>query len=187
MADTARGLFMGNRGILHDDRGALSSARWRHKAWIICSLVWKDWHRDIMQPGAYTELFFLDEAVALAAGHRPCALCRRSEFNRFKEKAEFSGAVAELDSQLHSERAVPRRFEQRRHIFPVSELPDGAIVLTDAGPCLVHDKAWRPVSLSGYGSALRKPITGDALVLTPPTTLKALRAGYRPVMHPSLG
>ncbi len=77
VADPARGLFMGNRGILHDEYQRIGHVRWRHKAWITCRLKYKGWFREIMQLGNYTELFFLDEAVALAAGHRPCALCRR--------------------------------------------------------------------------------------------------------------
>ena len=186
VADTARGLFMGNRGILHDATGHIGNALWRHKAWIICTLVWKDWHRDIMQPGAYTELFFLDEAVAMAAGHRPCALCRRPAFNAYKTAADHVGSAHELDTQLQSERAIPRRFLQKRHTCPIESIPSGAIVLYENAPALVFEDALFPVSLSGYGKPYSKPTDGDILVLTPPTSMTALRAGYRPMLHPSL-
>ena len=114
IATPERGLFMGNRGILHDDHQTLGKARWRHKAWIICVLQWKDWHRAVMRPNNYTELFFLDDAVAMAAGHRPCALCRRAEFNGYREAAGISAPAPAMDAALHLERAVPRTFAQHR-------------------------------------------------------------------------
>ncbi len=184
VADAARGMFMGNRGILHDNRQNLGLARWKHKAWIICVLKHKDWHRKVMQPGAYTELFFLDEAVALAAGHRPCAMCRNADFKAYRAAAGFTGTAGEMDAALHAERAIPRTFGQRRHSANVESLPDGAIFL-DGGAKLVWRGTAYPVSAGGYGAAEVLP-EGDVTVLTPETSLKALRGGYRPVLHPSL-
>ena len=112
VAHPARGLFMGNRGILHNETGQLGRALWKHKAWIICELSHKDWHREVLSPGNYTELFFLDEAVAFAAGHRPCKLCRRAAYLRFAGSAGHYGTAPELDSRLHDERAMPRLFRQ---------------------------------------------------------------------------
>ncbi len=180
-----RGLFMGNRGILHGDDQTLGPARWRHKAWIIFMLRWKDWHRDVMRPGNYTELFFLDEAVALAAGHRPCALCRRSAFSSFREAAGIAVPAPEMDARLHVERAIPRKFLQRRHRAPAESLPDGTVVL-DRQPKLVMGDRLYPVTPGGYGPPERR-MPGEVTVLTPPTSRAALGGGYRPVFHPSLG
>lgn len=184
VADPARGLFMGNRGILHDDAGRIGRRLWRHRTWIICALAWKDWHREVMRPGNYTELFFLDEAVALAAGHRPCALCRRAAHDAYRRAAGHEGPAAALDARLHAELAVPRRFLQRRHERDLALLPDGAIVL-DRGPKLVLGDTLRPVAPGGYGPAEPRPAGGGVTVLTPPTSLGALARGYRPVLHPS--
>lgn len=176
VADRARGRFMGNRGILHDGERRIGRALWRHKAWIVCRLHWKGWHREVMTPGRYTELFFLDEAVALAAGHRPCALCRRESFDAYRAAAEFVGPATEMDARLHVERAVPRVFGQRRHEARAEDLPDGAI-LFDGGPKLVRGDSLYPVSAGGYG-APGKRVTGRVTVLTPPSSVEALRNGY---------
>ncbi|MEM7043045.1 MAG: hypothetical protein AAF543_09570, partial [Pseudomonadota bacterium] len=108
-----RGLFMGNRGILHDTSRQLGTSRWRHPHWIICVLSFKGWHREVMQPNTWTELFFMDEATALAAGHRPCALCRRSAYNAFQEALRTALHrdqrldAASLDRMLHAARIEP--------------------------------------------------------------------------------
>ena len=180
VAHPARGRFMGNRGILHDDHQRLGRTRWKHKAWIICVLKWKDWHRKVMSPGAYTELFFLDEAVALAAGHRPCAMCRWGAYNSYRDAAGLTGRAAEMDARLHRERAIPRRFEQRRHEARAETLPDAAI-LFDGVPKLVWGDAVLPVRPDGYGAAERRP-RGSVTLLTPPISVKALREGYAPVI-----
>lgn len=184
VAHPARGLFMGNRGILHDNHQRLGRARWKHKAWIICTLAHKDWHRDVMTPGAYTELFFLDEAVALAAGHRPCKLCRRAGYLAFAAAAGHDGSAPDLDLTLHAERAIPRQASQRRHAAKIATLPDGAI-LFDGTPKLVLEDTLRPVSPDGYDPPQPRPSSGTTTVLTPPTTLKALKGGYLPTFHPS--
>lgn len=178
VAHPARGRFMGNRGILHDDEKRLGRALWKHKAWIVCRLEWKDWHREVMSPGAYTELFFLDEAVALAAGHRPCALCRRAAFDAYRAAAGFTGSAPEMDAELHAERAIPRRFQQRRHEAQAEDLPDGAI-LFDGVPKLVMGDAVYPVLPDGYG-AKESRLHGTVVVLTPRSSVEALRNGYAP-------
>ena len=184
IAHPARGLFMGNRGILHDDMGRIGRALWRHKAWIICRLTWKDRHRRILQPGAYTELFFLDEAVAIAAGHRPCALCRRDAFNSYREAAAPGLSAPDLDRQLHLERAIPRSFRQRRHVAALDDLPDGAIIL-DSEPELVWKDRLISVGPGGYGPYRRRTTGKTVTVLTPPTSLRALANGFAPKLHPS--
>lgn len=186
IADPARGLFMGNRGILHDDKQQLGSVRWRHKAWVTCVLRHKDWHREVMRPANYTELFFLDEAVALAAGHRPCALCRRVAFNAYRAAAGFTGDAKAMDATLHEARAFPRRFEQRRHQMDIGDLPDGAIILQGM-PKLVLQDALMPVTSQGYGLSEKRASMGEVTVLTPIPTLTALREEYRPILHPSVG
>ena len=183
ISDPARGLFMGNRGILHDHNRSLGTARWRHKAWIICVLHHKDWHRNVMTPNNYTELFFLDEAVAMAAGHRPCALCRHDAYTAYRDSAGITVSAPEMDAELHHERAIARRFEQRRPRMQAESLPDGAIIL-DRVPKLILGDSARPVTASGYKVAEKRP-KGEVSVLTPPTSLAALKGGYRPVLHGS--
>ncbi|TDX32599.1 hypothetical protein [Rhodovulum visakhapatnamense] len=183
VADPARGLFMGNRGCLHDADGRLGRARWRHKAWICCLLQFRGRHRPVMTPGRYTELFFLDEAVALSAGHRPCAECRRADFRRFA-LAFGVGTAGRLDAALHAARLCPSSRDQRRHTAPAAALPDGAFVLLEATPHLILGRVALPWKPSGYGAARPRPV-GEVTVLTPAPTVAALAAGYRPVLHPS--
>jgi len=107
-----RGTLMGNRGILQDNAQNLARRRWQHASWVTCVLRYKDWHREVMQPRNYTELFFLDEPTALAAGHRPCGLCRRPDFTRFK--AQFNAAngtetLAQIDRRMHRDRVTRHR------------------------------------------------------------------------------
>ncbi len=184
IAHPARGMFMGNRGILHDTNQRLGTACWRHKAWVTCVLRHKDWHRDVMRPGNYTELFFLDEAVALAAGHRPCALCRRGAYNAYRDSAGFNGTAKAMDDVLHSARAVPRRFEQRRIELDIGDIPIGAIVL-QAVPKLVSEDGLLPVMPQGYGPPEKRRKSGKVTVITPAPTVVALREGYQPTLHAS--
>src|SRR4026209_304283 len=130
IADPARGLVYGNRGCLHDDEGRIRR-RFAVKRWIACRLESRGWHREhLMQPGRFTELFFLDEVTALAAGHRPCALCRRKDYDRFLEILDAGGAD-EIDNRRPGERFAPSTRGQRRHDAQLDELPDGAFVLRD--------------------------------------------------------
>jgi len=181
IAHPARGLVYGNRGCLHDDQGRIRR-RWAAKRWIACRLEFRGWHREpLLQPGKFTELFFLDEATAFAAGHRPCALCRREDYRRFGELwAQLHpgqvGADA-IDAQLHAERlAAPR--EQA----PV----DGAFVLDEGVPWLVLGERLRRWTPAGYAEA--KPMPQRVTVITPPSLIEVLRRGWEgavPLLHPS--
>lgn len=179
VAHPARGAFMGNRGILHDEAGALTHRRWRLRGWVTCRLQFKGRRRKIAAPGHYTELFFHDEAVAFAAGHRPCAECRRAEYTAFREAADISGRIADFDCELHAARVVPRKWMQRRHQAEASDLPDGAFVLLESGsPALLQTDYALPFADFAYGAAQKRP-RGMVTVLTPSPLLDALRGGYR--------
>ena len=188
-AVAARGLLTGNRGVLHDASGAMGQARWRHPHWIACLLRFKDSERRrINEPGRWTQLFFLDEAVALAAGHRPCAYCRRADFNRFLDAWETAfgrrARVPEIDALLHAARVVPRTRRQVTHRAGLENLPDGCFVRWETGPHLVlGDRLWRWTH-AGY-DAWRPRGAGAVEVLTPAPLVAVLRAGYRPLLHPS--
>jgi hypothetical protein len=140
-----------------------------------------------MQPGRFTELFFLDEVTAFAAGHRPCALCRREDYIRFLAITGQRGADA-IDAHLHVERVAPDTRGQRHHEAALDDLPDGAFVLRDGAPHLVLGSellAWTP---HGYVTRVRRPSNTDAVVITPPTLVAVLRSGWRPLVplfHPS--
>ncbi len=179
IAHPARGSFMGNRGILHDDAQRLGRARWRHKAWVTCLLSFKDRHRQIMRPNNYTELFFWDEAVAFAAGHRPCGECRRADYNRFREAAGITTPIKQFDAALHADRAEPRTYRQRRHEAEIGDLPDGTFILNDEGQAaLVLNDALRAYTPSGYAPPTPRPKSGTVTVLTPRLLIATLRDGY---------
>ena len=154
VADPARGLVYGNRGCLHDARAA-SAAHHDGRRWIACRLRFRGWHRaPLLQPGRFTELFFLDEATAFAAGHRPCALCRREDYNRFGlgDRHRRAGADA-MDARLHAERLDASAPARTR----AGDLPDGAFVLRDGAPWLVLGDAllrWTP---AGYADRVGRP------------------------------
>ena len=180
VAHPGRGLVYGNRGCLHDAEGRIRR-RYSGKRWIACRLEFKGWHRGpLLQPGKFTELFFLDEATAFAAGHRPCALCRREDYVRFLELTEASGAD-EIDARLHEERLGgphDARFE---------ELPDGAFVLFDDEPWLLLGGVVRRWTAGGYADTRPRP-QGRAALVTPPTLVDVLGAGWAPavpLLHPS--
>ncbi|WP_062111229.1 hypothetical protein [Aureimonas sp. AU40] len=186
VADPARGLFMGNRGILHDETRRLGASRWRHPHWIICRLDYGTTRRALMAPGAYTELFFLDEATALAAGHRPCALCRPEAFRRFLAcwPLDAQPSAKAVDAALHAAR-VTRGRRQVRYEAPLDSLPDGAMVEMDGAAWLVWRGRRHRWSPAGYLEA--EPLDARNMsVLTPAPTVDVLRAGYEPVLHTSL-
>lgn len=178
----ARGTLTGNRGILVNADGRMTNRQWAAKAWITCVLEFRGRRRKIAQPRTWTELFFLDEAVAFAAGHRPCAYCRRPDYTRFK--AAFPGDLKamEMDVVLHAERVQGR--VKRLHPVPLQELPNGAFVDLDGVPHLVWDDALHPFSPGGYEAPLPRH-SGPALSLTPPSLLAVLHTGYRPAVHSS--
>lgn len=176
---------MGNRGRLHEGRGTRDVVRHHQsRAWITCALDF--WGRRVAQwePGHYTPLFFLDEAVALAAGHRPCAECRRPAYREFRDSvARHLGTTRllapQLDRLLHEQRwdATDRR--RRLHQLPWRDLPEGAFVVVSGGPALVRDDHLRRWSADNtYADRLPRPRRGTAAVITPPATLAVLRAGY---------
>jgi hypothetical protein len=193
----ARGLFTGNRGVLHGKDRRLSNRRWTTRAWIVCLLNFKGRSRRVMTPGRYTELFFLDEASAFAAGHRPCAECRRADYLRFKtawvranlpERTGSQPAVGELDRVLHADR-LAEDGRQRRFAARTGELPDGTLVsLPESDDAwLIADGRARRWSWEGYGDPERWSGDREVEVLTPRSTVRALAAGYRPVLHPTAG
>ena len=192
VADAARGLVYGNRGCLHDETGRIRR-RYAGRRWIACRLEFRGWQRGaLLQPGRFTELFFLDEATAFAAGHRPCALCRRQDYDRFSAIwAELHpgqiGADA-IDTQLHTERVAPNGRLQLRHAAQLDELPDGAFVLHEGVPCLVlgpHLLAWTP---AGYTERANRPARERVVLITPPSLVAVLHSGWQPLvplLHPS--
>jgi hypothetical protein len=177
IATAARGTFMGNRGRLHDaHRRIVRTAN--GILWIICVLEFKGRHREVMTPRSYTELFFLDEAVGLAAGHRPCAECRRPAYRAYLDAVGIDGAP-ELNMRLRDSRNA-----SRATVDPVT-LPDGAFVAGDDGPRLKWHGALHRWTPAGYVDPL--PVAGTARVLTPELSVRALRNGYRTTVHPSAG
>lgn len=185
------GLFMGNRGILHDDAGNIVRPH-ALPAWITCLLHFKDRGPPVplVSPGRYTRLFFLDEAVALAAGHRPCGECRRRDYAAFRAAwaAATDGGLPsprEMDRTLHAARIVPRRRMKRTFEADLADLPDGTFLRTATGPALILGDRLVPWTPDGYGRPLPRRGAGRATVLTPAPTVAVLRAGYRPVLHPS--
>ncbi|HEY2769450.1 MAG TPA: hypothetical protein VGI87_02735 [Solirubrobacteraceae bacterium] len=176
-----RGAWTGNRGILHEGQEIVRFHA--HEHWLTCALRFKDrWHEQ-WQPRHFTWLYFHDEAVSFAAGHRPCAECRRASYNAFRAAwADGLGvdvpAAKELDHQLHGERIVRGTHRRRLHPMPWSALPDGAFVQRRSGPALVLGSSlvtWGP---HGYGTAAARPPRGHATVITPPALVAVLAAGY---------
>jgi len=188
-ATPARGTWMGNRGgRFHRDDRTLGMRRHVSRAWICCRLEFKDRHREVWGRG-YTELFFLDEVTALAAGHRPCFECRWHDARAFAEAwvrsrtAKDRPRAAAMDKVLHAERLDGRR--KRTHRLPVDDLPDGAFIAIEGEAWAVLGNSFLRWSPAGYDLRKRrlKKITVD--VLTPPAILRVLAAGYRPQWHPS--
>jgi hypothetical protein len=180
-----RGLVYGNRGVLHDSHGEIRR-RAGTARWISCRLSFKGRRRaPLMQPGRFTELFFLDEATAFAAGHRPCALCRREDYRRFLALTGTRRAD-ELDARLQAER-LTYQGAQRHHVAAFANLPDGAFVLRDDAAWLVHGGTLHRWTPGGYTDALPLP-DGAADVITPETMIEVLEAtwsGAVPLLHPS--
>ena len=188
IAAPGRGLLMGNRGCLHDGAGQIVR-HWRGRLWIACQTDFRGRRLALMQPGRYTELFFLDEAVAFAAGHRPCAECRRTDYEAFQAAWARAGlpAVAgasELDRHLHAAR-LP--LDRALPLSDLAALPAGAFVSVDGRDCLWSAGKLRPWRPDGYAPALPLPATTVVNVLTPEPFLRVLAAGYRPILHLTAG
>ena len=184
-----RGMFTGNRGIIHDPATrTLLKRRWSIHAWLVCALHFRERRRKVMERRSWTELFFLDEATALAAGHRPCFFCRREDANRFRAAWEKGNRVSEvrapaIDAVLHGERFASGKKLHRLPV-PIAKLPDGAMVQAgEESFLIVQGRAlrWTP---SGYRKTERD--IGNAMLLTPPSTVRAMAAGYRPALHESV-
>jgi hypothetical protein len=187
-----RGTVMGNRGALHDEDGRIRRP-WQVKRWLLCRLEFNGRHRVVMAPNRYTELFFLDEATGLAAGHRPCFECRRKSFESYADawargnlQAGRPTATA-IDGRLQAERVGPNR-SKRTSRAAIADLPDGVFVTLgedgDVARLLWRGRllAWSP---GGYTSSLSPPGRGEVAVLTPRSTIDAIRAGYVPEVHAS--
>ncbi|WEK02265.1 MAG: hypothetical protein P0Y59_11465 [Candidatus Sphingomonas phytovorans] len=186
-----RGLFTGNRGIIHDPlTRVLLRRRWASRSWLICTCDYQGRRREVMATRSWTELFFLDEAVALAAGHRPCFLCRRADAERFRNAWSMAAgsehaSAPHIDTTLHHERV--EHGQKRLHPIPMaqSDLPDGTMIAANSAAFAIYKgNAYRWTS-EGY--AAREDIAQAAGMLTPPSTYRAFAAGYRPVLHPSIG
>lgn len=191
VADPARGLVYGNRGCLHDESGRIRR-RYAGKRWISCRLEFRGRRRPLLRPGRYTELFFLDEATAFAAGHRPCAFCRRDDYERFLTlwSRLHPGEVDadSIDARLHAERLDPATRGHLRHDAQLDDLPDGAFVLEDGAPWLVLDSKLLRWTAAGYAERRSRPERRRTVLITPPSTVDILRQGWRselPLVHPS--
>jgi len=188
VADPARGTFTGNRGIIHRPDGTLGTSRWSHRHWLICALTHpRGRYHGPMPDRGWTALFFLDEAVALSAGHRPCHYCRREAYHAYRAAwAEAFRAPPDrmaMDGALHAAR-VTRARAQIRHEGDLDDLPDGTFILHDGRACLVLWDRLLPFAPSGYRGGVPRP-SGRETILTPAPSIAVLRHGYRPALHPS--
>lgn len=191
----ARGDYMGNRGIIHDPANrTLLKRRWTTKAWIICVCAFKGRRRKVMSPGTYTELFFLDEVTALAAGHRPCFECRRQAARTYAGCFADAHRIAdpkagEIDAVLHKQRlaaggkAVPVALDK------LEELPEGTMISVSGAPMALRNGSALPWTFFGYGDPVSlEELTDQAIMLiTPEATVAVLKAGYRPDFSGSAG
>jgi len=184
----ARGAWMGNRGLIHDENQRIVRA-FRLKAWIICRLEFKSRHREVMTPNRYTELFFLDEATAFSAGHRPCAECRRENYIRFKVAwlegnpiyhFNLKTPIAKIDEIIHGER-MDAHGRKVTHIARLDKLPVGAFIEQNGRPFAVigpnRIAAWTP---TGYEQTMELSGETEVSVLTPKSIIDMLLAGYKP-------
>ena len=193
VAVAERGTMFGVRGgCFHRPDKTLRPRKYASKQWICCLLQFKGRRRKLMQPGLYTELFFLDEATAWAAGHRPCFECRRADAVRFAETWNaiegFGGRAAapDMDERLHRER-IDRQGRKVPWVANFGTLPDGVMVRRQGLIGLVHAQRLLPWSFSGYGPAQRVTESLDVDVLTPLSTVEVIRMGYGPGVHHSAG
>ncbi len=190
-----RGGWMGNRGLLHDPQQVIRRS-WRLKAWITCKLSFKERQREVMSPGKYTELFFLDEVTAMAAGHRPCAECRREDYRRFKSLwlsanqdmlPKENPRIGEIDAIIHRERID---LQGNKVLFEanIDSLPDGVFIIspTDDKPALIWRQKIHTWTPNGYIGNLPLPNNVIVRVLTPGTLVKTIAAGYQPTVHSTI-
>lgn len=193
-AVSARGALMGNRGVIHNDHKQII-AQWRHPHWVTCKLNFKNVQREVFSPNQYSELFFLDEATALSAGHRPCGECRRERFNEFKMswcKANLDGAlhkvvpIGQIDKQLHMERAA-RGGKKVTHQCAFETLPDGTFLEIGGKAILLWQKCFYQWSPYGYErSSILLASSEVVTVLTPVSIVKMFQMGFTPQVHESV-
>ncbi|WP_245947486.1 hypothetical protein [Jannaschia seohaensis] len=173
--------------MLHDAGGTIGNRRWVGKNWVCCVLSFKGRRRAILAPGRYTELFFLDEAVALAAGHRPCAECRRADYDAWCAAWATAFGAREgaqvMDDRLHAARALPGARRLRHETGAAKDLPEGSFFASDGRPYLVTHQGALPYAPEGYGPPESLP-PDDVTILTNPVTRAVLAAGYGPATHP---
>jgi hypothetical protein len=184
---TERGLWMGNRGNIHNINREIVRP-FKLKAWITCRLQFKGRRREIMAPNLYTELFFLDEATAFAAGHRPCCECRREDYNKFKAawlkgnpEYKFTGktSIREIDAILHQERNGENG-SKKTYKENNNNLPNGIFIAAENQPYLLWNKhlyLWTP---AGYTKSKSLSHNGNSIILTPKSIVQTFRAGYMP-------
>lgn len=191
VATAARGTIFGNRGgCFHRPDGTLRPRHWANRQWICCVLEFKNRRRTLLQPGLYTELFFLDEATAFAAGHRPCFECRRADARQFAalwakaHALDATPSAPAMDVTLHAERLADDG-RKRTAVRPLASLPDGAIIRYQDAPYLVHGTKLLPWRVEGYATPIRRPARTTVTLLTPPAIAAILQAGYRPTVHPT--
>ncbi len=196
MAHPSRGMFTGNRGCLVDDDENVVRHHGTNLLWITCRLHFRDWRVGLARPGRWTPLFLLDDAVALAAGHRPCSTCRRADYVAYRDAVSESldtskpPSATELNRRLAAERMRPGRGMERakdRLLWRAQPqtLPAGTVVLDgQRRPCLWTGSGLQPFGFDGWGAPMPAS-SGELDVLTPPTSVAALRHGFEPTMHPS--
>ncbi|MBU1309270.1 MAG: hypothetical protein KKE30_07040 [Gammaproteobacteria bacterium] len=193
IAVSARGSFLGNRGILHNDNKEIVS-QYKHKAWVTCALSFKGIKREIFGPNRYSELFFLDEATAFSAGHRPCAHCRKARYNEFKaawiaanaEAVDSQISVQQIDAVLHKAR-VTKGAQKVTYSAHLADLPSGTFVELDDKPYLLWHKTLYLWSPEGYEkSDVAVLAIGSVTVLTPKSVVKIYEKGFLPELHISL-
>ena len=189
-AVAARDAWLGNRGIIHNDARQIV-AQWRSKAWITCRLHYQNVHRQVFSPHTWTELFFLDEATAFAAGHRPCAYCRRERYNEFKRawcaanNAGHNLPATAIDARLHAERVAPGGGKRIWHAR-FGDLPAGTFIVLDSAPCLLWRSRLFAWSHTGYTLLQELPAPDTRVgVLTPASVVATFRTGFQPQVHPS--
>tara|TARA_R110002126_G_scaffold161549_12_gene309407 strand:+ start:2434 stop:3063 length:630 start_codon:yes stop_codon:yes gene_type:complete len=193
IAAKAKGNFLGNRGILHNENKEIVS-QYKHKAWVTCALSFKGIKREIFGPNRYSELFFLDEATAFSAGHRPCAHCRKARYNEFKaawifanvEAPDIKLSVQQIDDVLHKER-VTKGAQKVIYTAQLSDLPSGTFVEFDDKPNLLWHKVLYLWSPEGYKkSDITVPAIDDVKVLTPASIVNIYSNGFAPEVHHSI-
>lgn len=188
-----RGMFMGNRGRIHDAHKQITK-KWARNTWVTCSLLFNNRHREIMSSESYTELFFLDEVTSLAAGHRPCGTCRNEDSKRFKSLwlssnpilAAISGtSMAKIDKELHSERVDSNR-KKKVWFTTIGELPDGTMIEQENLPKLIWKGYLYNWTSGGYTEHQILQPGMNVKVLTPPSFVNVLKMGYIPMVHPTV-